>query len=634
MKTQTQIPESAYHAAGFIKKYQNLVSDTVIPYQYEVLWDREPNAEKSHVVANFINAAKALKGEDTGDGFYGMVFQDSDAYKWLEAVAYSLMNRPNAELEKKADELIDLIAAAQDEDGYLNTYFTIKDRDRRWKNILEAHELYCSGHMIEAACAYYETTSKETFLNVAIKNAEHIYDVFITKNHPGASGHPEVELALMKLYRVTKNSHFLDLAKHFIDVRGTDQHFYADEAARRDWQVWGMDPWDNAYRQADKPVREMDEATGHAVRATYLYTAMADLASETDDPELLEACRRLWENITQKKMYITGGIGSSVIGEAFTVNYDLPNDTAYSETCAAIGLMFFANQMLGNEINGKYADIQELSFYNTVLAGMQLDGKRFFYVNPLEVNLGITGNANTQRHVLPSRPGWYACACCPPNVARLIGSIGKYAYGESGDTAICHMYAAGSVNFSNGLKLTCETDYPYDMNVKYTVSGEGKLAIRIPKWSKTHSITLNGAALNAEPENGYIYVNVDGETKISLALDSAPRFVRASSHVPTLTGKTALMRGPLVYCFEGADNENLRSLLLDKKVVPTVNNYDQNLLSGTVTLTAKAHRILECDELYSDEPETLTECTATAIPYYTWGNRGKNDMRVWMNTLL
>ncbi len=631
MKTQTQIPASAYKAGGFIKRYQTLVSDTVIPYQYNVLWDREKTAEKSHVVANFINAAKALKGEDVGDGFYGMVFQDSDAYKWLEAVAFSLTNRPDAELERKADELIEFIVAAQDEDGYLNTYFTIKDRDKRWTNILEAHELYCSGHMIEAACAYYEATGKDTFLNVAIKNAEHIYDIFITKNHPGASGHPEVELALMKLYRITKNPHFLELAKHFIDVRGTDQGFYADEAAKRDWQVWGMDPWDNAYRQADKPVRELSEATGHAVRAVYLYTAMADLAAETDDPELLEACKRLWENITQKKMYITGGIGSSVIGEAFTINYDLPNDTAYSETCAAIGLMFFANQMLGNDVNGKYADIQELSFYNTVLAGMQLDGKRFFYVNPLEVNLGITGNANTQRHVLPSRPGWYACACCPPNVARLIGSIGKYAYGENNDTVYCHMYAAGSVNFSNGMKLSCATDYPYDMNVKYTVLGTGKLAIRIPKWSKNYTVLQNGVLYSSTSQNGYVYMDVDGETSIELTLDSSPRFVRANSGVPRLTGMTALMRGPLVYCFESADNENIRALLLDKTALPTVSEFNPDLLGGTVTLSAKAYRVSDCEGLYSDESETLTKCMATAIPYYTWGNRGENDMRVWMN---
>ena len=437
MKTQKQISVNSYRAAGFIGKYQTIVADTVIPYQYSVLWDRAEGAEKSHVAQNFINAAKALNGEDIGDGFYGMVFQDSDAYKWLEAAAYSLANKPDADLESRADGLIDLIAAAQDTDGYLNTAFTIKDREKRWTNLLEGHELYCSGHMIESACAYYEATGKRKLLDVAEKNAECIYARFVTEGNEGVPGHPEIELALMKLYRLTRNRRFLKLSERFIDERGTDPGFYAREAEKRDWTVWNSNPWDNDYRQSGKPVREQSEATGHAVRAVYLYTGMADLAAETDDSGLYEACRRLWDNIVRKRMYITGGIGSTVIGEAFTVDYDLPPDTAYSETCAAIGLMFFAGRMLENEINGEYADVMELAFYNTVLAGMQLDGKRFFYVNPLEVDLGISGKAATHTHALPSRPGWYACACCPPNVARLIGSIGKYAYSESGDTAIC-----------------------------------------------------------------------------------------------------------------------------------------------------------------------------------------------------
>ena len=421
MKQTNQIPVKAYKASGFIKNYQDIVRDSVIPYQHSVLSDKAEGAEKSHVAANFINAAKALKGEDIGDGFYGMVFQDSDAYKWLEAVAYALANKPDSALEKKADELIELIAAAQDKDGYLNTAFTVKDRERRWTNLLEGHELYCAGHMIEAACAYFEGTGKRKLLDVAEKNAECIYERFITENNEGVPGHPEIELALIKLYRLTGNRHFLELSEHFINERGKSPDFWAREAEKRDWTVWGSNPWDNDYRQSGKPVREQTEATGHAVRAVYLYTGMADLASETGDRELFFACRRLWENIVQRRMYITGGIGSTVNGEAFTVDYDLPPDTAYSETCAAIGLVFFAGRMLENEIDGEYADIMELAFYNTVLSGMQLDGKRFFYVNPLEVNLGITGKASTHHHVIPSRPGWYACACCPPNAARLIG---------------------------------------------------------------------------------------------------------------------------------------------------------------------------------------------------------------------
>ena len=594
MKAQRQIPVKAYKASGFMEKYQELVRNEVIPYQHSVLWDKAPDAEKSHVAANFINAGKALRGESTGDGFYGMVFQDSDAAKWLEAAAYALASKPDEVLEKQADELIDLIAAAQDKDGYLNTYFTIKDIDKRWTNLLEGHELYCSGHMIEAACAYYEATGKKKLLDVAVKNAECIYDRFITQNFKGIPGHPEIELALLRLYRLTGNERFLELCRRFIDLRGTDPSFYAEEAKKRDWTVWNSNPWDNDYRQNGKPVREQSAATGHAVRAVYLYTGMADLASETGDKELFDACRRLWNNIIHKKMYITGGIGSTVMGEAFTVDYDLPPDTAYSETCASIGLIFFAGKMLENEINGEYGDIMELAFYNAVLAGMQLDGKRFFYVNPLEVDPGISGTACTHSHVIPVRPKWYACACCPPNVARLIGSIGEYAYGESEDTAYCNMFAAGSISFSNGIKLRCTTDYPYDMTVKYNVNGTGRLAVRIPKWSRSYTAKVNGEAFSQKPQNGYVYINVNGTAEIEFVFDGTPSFIRASCRIPRLAGMTALMRGPLVYCFEGADNGSVRELRIDRSVTPEASKFDPDFLGGTVKLTAKAKRIADC----------------------------------------
>lgn len=630
MKTQNQIPVTSYRSSGFIEKYQNIISNTVIPYQYSVLWDKAEGAEKSHVAKNFINAAKVLHGEDVGDGFYGMVFQDSDAYKWLEAAAYSLALRRDDELERYADELISLIAAAQDSDGYLNTYFTIKDRDKRWTNLLEGHELYCSGHMIEAACAYYEATGKRVLLDVAVRNAKCIYDRFIVQGVKGIPGHPEIELALLKLYRLTNNAHFLELAKMFIDERGKDPAFFAKEAEKRDWTVWGSDPWSNDYRQSAKPVREQSEATGHAVRAVYLYTGMADLAAETDDSELLAACRRLWKNIVSRRMYITGGIGSTGMGEAFTVDYDLPPDTAYCETCASVGLMFFAERMLESEINSEYADIMELAFYNTVLAGMQLDGKRFFYVNPLEVDPGITGKACIHAHVLPSRPKWYACACCPPNVARLIGSIGKYAYGEKNDTVYCHLFAAGKADFSNGMLLECTTDYPYGMAVKYKVIGIGRLAVRIPKWSRRNTLRINGSDVSPAPENGYQYIDVNGMAEVELILDGNPRFVRASGKVPRLTGMTALMRGPLVYCFEGADNGSVRDLRIDRSVTPELHEFEPELLGGSVRLTASAYRISDCGELYTSDPEELTTCEATAVPYYTWGNRGENEMRVWL----
>ncbi|MBQ9135201.1 MAG: glycoside hydrolase family 127 protein [Lachnospiraceae bacterium] len=632
MKVQNQIPVTAYKAEGFIGKYQKLVKEEVIPYQYSVLCDEAPDTEKSHVVQNFINAGKAVWGEDTGDGFYGMVFQDSDAAKWIEAAAYSLALIPDEKLEKTVDELITHIAEAQDEDGYLNTYFTIKDKDKRWTNLLEGHELYCAGHMMEAACAYYEATGKDTLLQVMLKNVAHIYEHFVVKNNPGYPGHPEVELALMKMYRLTKDERCLKLAEHFINVRGVDPHFYEKEAAKRDWTVWGNNPVNHEYQQSDKPVRELSDATGHAVRAVYLYTGMADLAAEIGDEELLLACRRLWESITKRRMYVTGGIGSTVLGEAFSVDYDLPSDTAYAETCASIGLMFFASRMLENEVKGEYADIMERAFYNTVLAGMQLDGKRFFYVNPLECVPGISGVSPTHRHDLTVRPKWYACACCPPNVARLISSFGKYAYGENADTAFCHLFAAGEVNLQNGMQFVCKTEYPYDFTVTYEIQKGGRMAVRIPGYSKKYILNVNGKEVNTEVQNGYIYLAVEDKDVVKLILDDTPHYLYASAKVPALTGKTAIQRGPLVYCFEGVDNDNnVLELSLKRGGKLDVSEYDETLLKGTVTIEAEAVRRKITEDLYSCEVPQGTPCTATAIPYYTWGNRGENQMRVWMS---
>lgn len=629
---QTNVNQTAYSSEGFISRYQRLIKNEVIPYQYRVLCDKAEGAEKSHVIANFVNAGKALRGEDTGDGFYGMVFQDSDAAKWLEAVAYSLALYPDTELEGIADGLIDIIGEAQDTDGYLNTRFTISDREKRWTNLREGHELYCSGHMMEAACAYYEATKKDKLLKIMLRNAECIYKRFIEGKSGGVPGHPEIELALMKMYRVSGDKKCLELAEYFIDERGRDTHFFEKEAAKRDWTVWGSDPSDLDYMQCGKPVREQSDAAGHAVRAVYLYTGMAELAAETGDKELFSACRRLWDSITKKQMYITGGIGSTVLGEAFSVDYDLPSDTAYAETCASIGLMFFASAMLKNEIDGKYADICERAFYNGVLAGMQLDGKRFFYVNPLEVVPGISGVSPTHRHDLPSRPGWYACACCPPNAARLISSFGKYAYGENDEAAFCHMFAAGSVRFGNGVELLCETDYPYGFTVRYKIiKGGRRLAVHIPSWSERFGVRVNGETVNAAAEKGYVYFSAADGDEIVISLDGAPYFVYPSAKIPRLTGCAALCRGPLVYCFEGADNDgDVLSLRLDTGAAPVVRDFDSGLLNGTVVMETEAVRTAFADVLYTLKRPEEKACRAVAVPYYTWGNRGVNQMRVWI----
>lgn len=634
MKQQKQIDVKNYKSEnGFIYQYQKLIKEEVIPYQYAVLNDAVEGVEKSHVVANFENAAKAVKGEDIRDGFYGMVFQDSDAAKWLEAVGYILADFPDADLEQKADDLIDKIAAAQDTDGYLNTYFTIKDKEKRWKNLMEGHELYCAGHMMEAAVAYYEATGKDKLLKVMQKNAAHIYQHFIIEKAEGYPGHPEVELALLKMYRATGDEKCLALAKHFIDVRGADSEFYQKEAALRDWTVWGNNPVDTDYMQAGRPVREQTDATGHSVRAVYLYTGMAELAAVTDDEKLQEACERLWHSIVDRRMYVTGGIGSTVLGEAFTVDYDLPNDTAYAETCASIGLMFFASRMLELDVKSEYTDIMERAFYNTVLAGMQLDGKKFFYVNPLEVVPGISGVAVTHRHDLPERPGWYTCACCPPNVARTIASLGKYAYGENETTVFCHLFAEGKVSFENGMVLRCQTKYPYDFTVNYQITeGSGTVAIRIPGWSKQFDVDVNGKEIKGKVEKGYCYLDdMKKGDVLQIRLDNSVKRIYASAAVASDSGCVALQKGPLVYCVEGVDNkENVLSLSYMEDGKATAKLITNGKLKDMVELEVEGYRTLPGERLYETSKPERKPCKITAIPYYAWGNRGVNQMRVWL----
>ena len=632
MKTQRQIGIRQYKASGFIGEQQELVRNTVIPYQYDVLRDKA-DTEKSHVFDNFRNAAASLSGKDIGDGFYGMVFQDSDAAKWLEAASFSIATKPDSELEEKADELIALIASAQNDDGYLNTYFTIKDRDKRWTNLLEGHEMYCSGHLFEAGAAYYEATGKRELLEVCLKNAEHIYNRFVTEGKEGYPGHPEIELALLKLYRASGDERCLELAKHFIDVRGVDRDFYKKEKQARDWTVWGNNADDHDYQQNGLPVRQQSDATGHAVRAVYLYTGMADMAGETDDDELFKACQRLWESITARRMYVTGGIGSTVHGEAFSVDYDLPSDTAYSETCASVGLMFFASRMLEIRPSAEYADVMEQAFYNTVLAGMARDGKSFFYVNPLECIPGISGVSPTHRHDLTQRPGWYACACCPPNVARTVMSLGQYAYGENEDTAFCHMYAAGEIRFKNGVKLKCDTAYPFDMNIRYKALIGGNTAIRIPRWSTESVIMLNGKKLEPDIKDGYAYIALKDNDVLDIRLDDEPRLIFASGRVPELTGKACICRGPLVYCFEGVDNNgDVMPLRLTSSIATEV--ISTKGLDNVPALSVKLLRSKGVDRLYSREKPTLTDTYATAIPYFCWANRGETQMRIWLPIVL
>ncbi len=627
---------------GFFGRYEKLVRDVVLPYQERALNDQIEGAEKSHCIENFRMAAKKLKTGSCEGEFYGMVFQDSDVAKWLEGAAYSLAQSPDAELEKRCDEIIELIGEAQHEDGYLNTYFTVKEPDKRWTNLHEAHELYCAGHMIEAAVAYAECTGKRRLLEIMCGMADHIYRHFIEEGAEGYPGHPEIELALMRLYRCTKDERYRELSLHFINVRGVDPDYYKKEVEKNPWRVWGNNVGDKEYNQNFAPVRQQDKAVGHAVRAVYLYTGMADAAAETGDQELAAACRTLWNNITQHRMYVTGAIGSAYEGEAFTKDDHLPNDTAYAETCAAIGLIFFSNKMLYLERDGKYADVMERALYNCVLAGMQLDGTRFFYVNPLEALPGISGEAQTHRHALPVRPKWFACACCPPNVARLLGSVAEYAWHVDEGTLFSNLFIAGTLDVTEcfGGKVELHTDYPYGSKLEYRfVPEEGKtgveltLAVRIPAWSRQTRFLLNGKEADCEIRDGYAYLrgNYTADDVVTVELDLTVKHVYTSSRVSENTGKVALQRGPLIYCAEGVDNENdVLSLSLKKDGKITVSDYLPDELFGIQKLFAEGYRETVNEELYSFDRQKKQPCEVVLVPYYTWGNRGLNQMRVWI----
>ena len=628
---------------GFWSKYVSLIKDVVIPYQWEVLNDNLADVEPSRAIRNFRIAA----GEEDGD-FYGMVFQDSDVAKWLEAVAYSLETHPNPELEEIADETIDLIGRAQLEDGYLNTYYILNGLDKRWTNLQDCHELYCAGHMIEAGVAYYRATGKRELLDIVCRFADHIDTIFGPEpgKKRGYPGHQEIELALFKLYEVTDEEKYLNLAKYFIDERGTEPYYFDIEREERGLTEHfnGMRGLGRQYAQAHLPVRDQTTAEGHSVRATYMYAAMADIALETGDEELLKACKTLWDNIVTKRMYITGGIGSMAHGEAFSYDYDLPNDTAYAETCAAIGLIFFAWRMLQIEPNSCYADVIEKALYNNVIAGMSLDGKRFFYVNPLEVVPEACEKNGTKMHVKSTRQKWFPCACCPPNISRLIASLGQYIYTIKEDTLYIHQYIDNTSNMKihgDEISITQKTDYPWDerINVELAleIEKEFTLAFRIPEWCKNARILVNGQAIDRNnTENGYVMLNrrwKDGDT-VQLLFPMKVLRMRSNPLVRENIGRVALQYGPIIYCLEEVDNgPNLHEVRLPLDAQFDV-KFEEDLFGGVNIIEVVAERVDKkwpAESLYSSQNSIeYVPSKLKFIPYYAWDNRGLGEMLIWV----
>ncbi len=631
----------------FWNKYRSLVKEVIIPYQWNTLNDNVPDAEPSHCIENFRIAA----GEKTGE-FAGAVFQDTDVAKWLEAVGYVLESQGRDEkLEKLADDTIDLIGRAQEPDGYLNTYFTIKEPERRWTNLKEGHELYTAGHMIEAAVAYYQATGKKKFLEIVMKFADLISEKFGPEEGKchGYPGHPEIELALVKLYRVTGKKNYLDTAKFFVDARGVgENYFFQEEKGEKYQQIFpefaGYVP---EYSQSHLPVREQKTAEGHAVRAVYLYSAMADLAYEYQDESLLEACETLWKNMVTKRMYITGGIGSSGLLERFTTDYDLPNDRNYAESCASIGLAMFGKRMGQITKDAKYADVMEKALYNTVLAGIAMDGKSFFYVNPLEVWPDNCMNRTSMEHVKPVRQKWFGVACCPPNIARTLASLGQYIYGEDEDSIYVNLYVSNETETQiKGIpcKITMDSDFLSTGNVKISLRSQedtkGKLALRVPGYVKSFQVYRNGEEiLNPLIEKGYLILEeLKEEEMITISCDMKAKFIHANPEVRADEGKVAIMRGPLVYCLEETDNgRNLSSLYVDTKAGLT-ETYEEDLLGGVVTVTARGKRISNTgwdeEDLYKEQETRLEDVTLKTVPYCNWGNRKTGEMAVWIKELL
>lgn len=581
--------------------------------------------DKTPRIRNFEKVARKK-----GEKFEGIFYDDSDVYKALEAIAYSLKNHPDAALEKKADEWIDKIAAAQLEDGYIGTFYTLGDFSKRWTD-MSMHEDYNGGHLIEAAVAYYNATGKRKLLDVAIRFADHFDSLFGPGKKHWVTGHQELELALVKLYGVTKNKKYLTLSHWLLEERG---HKYAVGYTWTDWK-------DTAYAQDVVPVREQKEITGHAVRAMYLYTGAADVAALTGDEGYMQAMNTVWEDVVYRNMFLTGGIGSSGRNEGFSIDYDLPNEQAYCETCASVGMVFWNQRMNLMTGDSKFVDVLERSLYNGARDGLSLSGDRFFYGNPL---------ASRGQHY---RREWFGTACCPANIARLVASVGDYIYNVSPDGLWINLFVGSNttVKFGkNDVPVKMETNYPWDGQVKLTVDPKAKtkftLYMRIPGWatgeavpgglyqfvdktSKPFTLLVNGKAATYTMDKGYAMISREWKKgdQVSLELPMDVKQVVARTEVSQDNDRVALQRGPLVYCVEGADNGSQAWNVVVPETTSFSTTHRSDLLEGVTTIQFQAPAV----QVGADGTSVTTAVkTVTAIPYYAWCNRGQNAMQVWL----
>ncbi len=592
---------------------------------------------------------EAIKGKWTPDEtrYRPHVFWDSDIAKWMEAASYTLTTHPTDTLQSQLDDIITRYEKLQAEDGYLNSYYQQVEPDKRWSNLRDLHELYCAGHLIEAAVAHYEATSDRRFLDVMCRYVDLIESLFGLDDHQlqGYPGHQELELALIRLYEVTDEDGYLKLAQYFIDARGTQPHYYDEEATKRGDKPENFWAKTYAYNQSHLPVREQTTAEGHSVRALYMYCGMADLARLTGDEELKQACLTLWDDVVKHKLYVTGALGSTRLNEGFTSPYDLPDETAYAETCASIALVFWAQRMFLLDPDSRYIDVLERALYNGFLSGLSLDGSRFFYSNPLAGHPAIDP-FNMWSPVLNTsgktyeREEWYDCACCPGNIARLIASIGGYFYAQHDDTIYVNLYGANAVQFNiqdSPIRLIQATNYPYNGRIQLSVDVDAPtqftLALRIPSWSSSSSVSVNGEAITGEITRGYATITREWQQGdvVEIDFDMSIQRVRANSKVRHMAGKVALQRGPLVYCLEEVDNgSELTAISL-----PNDGQFDivlgEDILEGVPIIQGSAYRQdTSSDMLYTTQNLELNQIKVQAIPFAFWANRGSGEMRVWI----
>ena len=592
--------------------------------------DLNKNISLSNVRKRFEETGRfdALRFNYHKNGKKPHYFFDSDVAKWMEAVAYLLEQDPESMREHEAlcEELIECMERAQRDDGYLNSEHQQIDPHLIFSN-RDRHELYCAGHLIEAAIAYHKATGRDRFLNIMERYCALIERVFLVESSAGfmTPGHEEIELALIKLYRHTQNEKYLRMARFFLEMRGNnekDKPIYEDN-------LFGS--------QDDIDIRHLESANGHCVRALYLYSGVADLAAETDDSLLFDNLEKVFADITNSKMYITGGVGSTPTTESFTVPFDLPNRTAYTESCCAVAMMMFASRMRRLSKQAKYGHLAERVLYNAMLSSTSLDGKSFFYENPLEIALEEYGREvavpRKQRFRLPitERLEVFGCSCCPPNINRFFAHLGDYICVDEGDSICIEQYISAELNTPYGM-LTITENYAKDGKARivgcdYTAQ---TISLRVPEWCKTLTVTLDGKSITPEVRNGYAYVSVCKDFTLDLDFGISLSFVSANPMVRDNVGRIALMRGPVVFCIEGVDN-GTRLNRIEVSTTALADAVEELDFHGLYSVSLPAFRLKEKASLYFDADESATESIRIkCIPYFAFANRGKSDMQVWI----